>query len=342
MAEPDYRACAAAGSGALQRWYDASTGLWQSTGWWNAANALTAVIRYTQCTGDRTYAGIVESTFLAAQRQHANFINDYYDDNAWWALAWIAAYDLTHDGQYLEAAQTIFSTNTAAWDAVCGGGLWWNTSKNYKNAIVNELFLTLAARLYQRMPDVQDYLDWAQREWAWFSSSGLIGPAGMINDGLTAACANNGGTTWTYNQGVILGGLAALYQITGDSAYLQQGESIAAATLTNLTTPKTAKVPGILAEPCETAQGGCNGDQVQFKGIFARYLYDFYQQSPQPAYSTFLLANATSVWNNGKNAADQFGMHWMGPFDQADAGRQSSALDVLNAAVALTAGPAQA
>jgi predicted alpha-1,6-mannanase (GH76 family) len=341
MAEPDYQAWAAAGFGALHKWYETSTGLWQSTGWWNAANALTAVARYTRCTGDRTYEGIIQTTFTAAQRQHANFINNYYDDNGWWALAWIEAYDLTQESRYLQAAQTIFTANTAAWDPVCGGGLWWNTAKNYKNAIVNELFLTLAARLHQRTPNDQTYLNWALKEWEWFSSSGLIGPHGMVNDGLTAACANNGGTTWTYNQGVILGGLAALYQITGDNAYLQQGESIAAATLSNLTTPKTAKVSGILTEPCETAQGGCNGDQVQFKGIFARNLYDFYLQNRELAYGTFILANATSVWNNSKNAARQFGMRWTGPFDRADAGRQGSALDVLNAAVALTASPAQ-
>jgi predicted alpha-1,6-mannanase (GH76 family) len=337
MAEPNYRACAAAGFGALHKWYNSSTGLWQGTGWWNAANALTAVIRYTKWTGDTTYQGTIQTTFTAAQKQHANFINNFYDDNGWWALAWIEAYDLTRNSQYLQAAETIFTANAAAWDPVCGGGLWWNSAKNYKNSIVNELFLTLAARLHQRTPNDQTYLNWALQEWQWFSSSGLIGPNGMINDGLTSACANNGGTTWTYNQGVVLGGLAALYQITGDTAYLQQGEAIANATLANLTTPKTAKVPGILTEPCETAAAGCNGDQVQFKGIFARNLFDFYQQSHQPAYTAFLLANAASVWNNNKNAAHQFGTHWMGPFDKADAGRQSSALDALTAGAAITA-----
>ncbi|MGH3226396.1 MAG: glycoside hydrolase family 76 protein, partial [Streptosporangiaceae bacterium] len=272
-----------------------------------------------------------------AQKQHANFVNNFYDDNGWWALAWIEAYDLTRDSRYLQAAQTIFTANAAAWDPVCGGGLWWNSAKNYKNAIVNELFLTLAARLHQRTPNDQTYLNWALREWEWFSSSGLIGRSGMINDGLTAACANNGLPTWTYNQGVVLGGLAALYEITGDTAYLQQGEAIANATLANLTTPKTAKVPGILTEPCETVAAGCNGDQVQFKGIFARNLFDFYQQSHQSAYTTFLLANAASVWNNNKNAAHQFGMRWTGPFDKADAGRQSSALDALTVGAAITA-----
>jgi rhamnogalacturonyl hydrolase YesR len=41
------------------------------------------------------------------------------------------------------------------------------------------------------------------------------------------ACQNNGGTTWTYNQGVILSGLAAMFEIIADRGYLNQAESIA-------------------------------------------------------------------------------------------------------------------
>jgi predicted alpha-1,6-mannanase (GH76 family) len=332
VAQPDYRAGAAAGMTALQRWYHPSTGLWQGTGWWNSANALTAVIQYTKLTGDSSHAGVIGTTFTAAQRQHAQFINDYYDDNGWWALAWVAAYDLTRDNRYLNAARTIFARNAAAWnDTSCHGGLPWHTTSSYKNAITNELFLTLAALLHQRTPGEQvSYLNWAQKEWEWFSARGLIGPGGLVNDGLTAACQNNDGTTWTYNQGVILGGLAALFEITGDRGYLTQGESIASAAVSRLTSQ------GILAEPCESAAAGCNGDQAQFKGIFARYLYDFWLQSRQPAYRAFILANAGSVLDHGRNAAHQFGLRWAGPFDRADAARQSSALDVLIAATALS------
>jgi predicted alpha-1,6-mannanase (GH76 family) len=343
MAELDYNVCAAAGISALQRWYTPSTGQWKGTGWWNAANALTALVRYTKMTGDSTHAGVIGTTFTAAQRVHANFVNNYYDDNAWWALAWIAAYDVTREDRYLAAARTIFTHNTAGWDSTCGGGMWWSTAKTYKNAITNELFLTLAALLHQRTPsdkasDKAGYLTWAQREWDWFSASGLIGASGLVNDGLTSACQNNGGTTWTYNQGVILGGLAALFEITGDQAYLQQGETIANAVLSQLVTPASATVPGILVEPCETATVGCNADQVQFKGIFVRYLYDFWLQSRQPAYSTFILSNAQCLWEHSKNTCNEFGMRWTGPFDRADPARQSSALDGLNAAVALSPG----
>lgn len=332
MAGPDYRAWAASAIGALQQWYVPATGLWQTTGWWNAANALTVVARYTQQSGDHSHAAVIGTTFTNAQRKHAHFLNSFFDDTGWWALAWVSAYDLTGETRYLDTARAIFTHNTGAWDTACRGGLWWNQQRRYKNAITSELFLTLAARLHQRTPGDQEYRGWALRCWDWLLASGLIGASGLVNDGLTPACANNGGPTWTYNQGVVLGGLAALYQITGDRAYLAQGESIAGAVLATLTTPA-----GILAEPCEADAPGCNGDQTQFKGIFVRYLYDFWLQSRRPAYRTFILDNASSIWASNRNAADQLGLRWAGPFDQADAGRQTSALDALTAAAALTA-----
>jgi predicted alpha-1,6-mannanase (GH76 family) len=343
--ERDVAAQASAGIEALQRWYRPRTGRWRTAGWWNAANALSAVIGYTQCTGDRTYLGVVERTFLAARRRHRDFIVGFYDDNGWWGLAWVAAYDLTGDGRYLAAARTIFANLVTGWDEVCGGGVWWNTDRKYKNAITNELFLALAARLHQRCGSDRDsYLDWALREWEWFHASGLIGASGLVNDGLTAGCENNGGVTWTYNQGVILGGLAALYEITGETAYLTQGQAIADAALRLLTSPASAATPGILAEPGESATSPADGDRPQFKGVFVRNLYDFYRRSPRLAYREFVLANARSIWDNARNQQNQFGLHWAGPFDRADASRQSSAMDALNAAVPLAAetGPLQA
>jgi predicted alpha-1,6-mannanase (GH76 family) len=336
MTEPSHRARAAAGIAALQRWYRPWRGRWSTTGWWNAANALTAVIDYTQVTGDGAHAGVIETTFRAARRWHRGFTNRYYDDNGWWALAWVAAYDLTRDDRYLQAARSIFDRNTAGWDDTCRGGLWWNEDRKYKNAITNELFLTLAARLHQRAPDAGDYRTWALREWEWLHASGMIGATGLVNDGLTAACENNGGITWTYNQGVILGGLAALHEISGDRGYLEQGESIADAALAQLASPPWASPPGILAEPGEAGLAA-KGDHTQFKGIFVRNLGDFCRSSPRPGYRSFILANARSIWDNARNADNQFGQRWGGPFDQADASRQSSALDALNAAVALAA-----
>jgi len=334
-----YRDAAAAGISVLQGWYSRRTGLWKTVGWWNSANALTAVIRYSQATGDRSYVAVAENTFTKAQRafiklqrRKRRFINDFYDDNLWWALAWVAACDLTpdewHRERYRAAAQAIFAHGLSGWDDTCGGGLWWNEKRDYKNAITNELFLTLAALLAVRVPGQQEYRDWALREWEWLHGSGLIGPSGLVNDGLSAACANNGGTTWTYNQGVILGGLAALHEITGDQAYLRQGEVIADAALRSL-----VDASGVLAEPGEAKAAGGNRDIPQFKGIFVRYLHDFSRHRRRPEYGAFLRANADSVLARARNEAGQYGLHWSGPFDTADASRQTSAVEVLTAAL---------
>ncbi|MGH3303122.1 MAG: glycoside hydrolase family 76 protein [Streptosporangiaceae bacterium] len=335
--QPDYCAHAAAGIEALQRWYRRWTGCWRTAGWWNSANALTAVISYTQRTGDQSYLGVVERTFRVARRRHPDFLASFYDDNGWWALAWVAAFDLTGEVRYLDAARTIFAHMLTGWDDVCGGGVWWNSERSYKNAITNELFLTLAARLHQRCAGAGEYLDWARREWNWFCARGLIGANGLVNDGLDDSCRNNGGQTWTYNQGVVLGGLAALHEITGDAAYLRQGEAIADAALRSLTTPAPDARYGILLEPGEHRTARSDRDRPQFKGIFVRNLYDFSLQSPRPAYSEFICDNARSILANDRNTSNQFGLHWTGPFDYADASRQSSALDVLNAAVPLAA-----
>jgi predicted alpha-1,6-mannanase (GH76 family) len=334
--ELDYRACAAAGMAALQEWYSRWSGLWRTTGWWNAANALTALVDYTRRTGDPSYSWVIGRTFRVAGLRRRHFLNKFFDDNAWWALAWLRAYDLTGDERFLAAARRVFADMVSGWDEVFGGGLWWNRDRTYKNAITNELFLIVATRLHRQSPGRdRAYLDWALREWEWFDAAGLVGPEGLVNDGLTADGTNNGKPTYTYNQGVILGGLGDLYALTGDAAYLRRGESIADATLRRLTGPRDARTAGVLTEPRESDIAGRADDASQFKGIFVRYLCEFYAHVPRPAYRDFILHNARSVWNS-RNAQNQFGLCWAGPFDTADASRQTSGLDALIAAVAVT------
>jgi predicted alpha-1,6-mannanase (GH76 family) len=316
-------------------------GQWRTTGWWNAANALTTIVRYTQVTEDRRHFWVINWTSRIAPRSHPRFINKFYDDMAWWALGWLDAYELTGKERYAAAARVIYDEMTTGWDDHCGGGLWWNTDRKYKNAIANELFLSVAARLHKTTgQDHSKFLDSALRGWDWFSASGMIGPSGLVNDGLTADCKNNGQPCYTYNQGVVLGGLSALYEITGDRAYLHAGEAIADAAIKNLVSPPSSPMPGILIDPGDEAMAKARsrGDGSQFKGIFIRNLHDFTRHSDRPAYRDFILRNADAVWANSRNAKNQFGLRWTGPFDVADASRQSSAVDVLIAAAALASG----
>ena len=212
-----------------------SNGLWDTTGWWNAANCVEAVENEIIANNDSTRLSVLQQTFN--QNAGGNFLNNYYDDEGWWANAWIRAYDLTGNDAYLSMAKTIFADMTGGWDDHCGGGIWWSKDRTYKNAIPNELFLLVAIRLHQRTPGdggAGSYFYWATNEWSWFKASGMINAQNLINDGLTSDCQNNGQTTWSYNQGVILGGLADLYQVTGDTNYLNQAEVIADAAISRL------------------------------------------------------------------------------------------------------------
>lgn len=338
-AGPDYKTQAAEALAALQSWYNPDTGLWDKVDWWHSANALETLIDFTSRSGNPAYKDVIANTFnknregIPELEVAPNFINKFYDDEGWWALAWLKAYDLTREVRYLEGAKVIFDDMTGGWDdTTCGGGLWWTKERTYKNAIANELFLAVAARLHLRAAGGNSrgftYLEWAQKEWQWFKASGLINSANLINDGLTAnACANNGQTTWTYNQGVILGGLLDLYKATEDATLLSKAESIAGAAMSTLRYPN-----GILREPCEL-NNYCGKDHVQFKGVFMRNLFYLYQTTGKPAYRDFITHNANSIWLNSRNPSNQLGLKWAGGFDVANASRQSAALDALNAAL---------
>lgn len=318
---------------ALQRWYDPHTGLYRTTGWWNSANAITTLADDSRAAHTKKFNSVFRDTLKAAQKTSPGFINQYYDDEGWWALAWIDVYDQTHHEQYLNMAESIFRDMAGGWSNDCSGGIWWSKKRNYKNAIANELFLSVAAHLANRAATAQErstYLAWASREWQWFSHSGMINARHLINDGLDHHCRNNGRTTWTYNQGVILGGLAELYRANHDGSLLNEAQSIASAALSD---SALIDKNGVLHEPCEPK---CGADGSQFKGIFVRNLSELDHISRSPQYEKFILLNADSIWSGAHPPGYHLGLIWSAPYGTANASTQSSAADALVAAMPIS------
>ena len=124
MAGSDYRARAAAGIAALHRLYRPRTGLWAGTGWWNSANALTVVIKYTRLTGDGRCANVIATTFtvndgitLACQNNGATT----WTYNQGVILGGLAALsEITGDGGYLTQGEAIAA---AALRGLAPGGI---------------------------------------------------------------------------------------------------------------------------------------------------------------------------------------------------------------------------
>eukprot|EP01119_Soliformovum_irregulare_P019542 TRINITY_DN6210_c0_g1_i2.p2 TRINITY_DN6210_c0_g1~~TRINITY_DN6210_c0_g1_i2.p2 ORF type:complete len:186 (-),score=44.29 TRINITY_DN6210_c0_g1_i2:38-595(-) len=177
------------------------------------------------------------------------------------------------------------------------------------------------------------YLAWAQKEWEWFARSGMINDQNLINDGLTSDCKNNGGNTWTYNQGVILGGLQGLYEITKNETLIGHAEKIADAAMSNLRFPN-----GVLRESCDP-NNSCGSDGAEFKGVFVRYLGELYfslDSEHRRSITAFLNINVDSLWNRDRGNGINFGGSWEGPFSwdddvQINLPRTQVALDAFNA-----------
>lgn len=362
--EDAWRAVAAART--LQQWYNRTTGLWETTGWWNSANCLTTLadLVEVQPALHRRLDWVFSNTFVQAQRYNLQmtkvmdndshmmrsyywrhwphfprgwreppvvypdgFLNEYYDDEGWWALGWIQAYDVTRQPQYLQAAAHIFEDMRNGSTTPCGG-IWWSKAQTYVNAISNELYLSVASHLANRMPNKQYYLDIALDQWAWFRASGMINAQNTINDGLTDTCQNNNDTVWSYNQGVILGALVELSSATANATYIPTANAIALAAIDAL-----SDANGILHDPCEP---NCGADGAQFKGVFMRNLRVLQLASPDERFRTFVERNADSIWAYDRNARNELSLIWSGPFvSPANASTQSSALDALVAAAAV-------
>lgn len=280
---------------------------------------------YFKVTGSQNYRYIIDEIFEKNKEEgFGDFTNDYIDDTLWWGLAWVNAWELTGNSKYLDMAKIDCDYAYTFRDDTCGGGVWWSTEKGYKNAITNELFIKLAATLHNRLPGNTKYLEQAVEVWNWFNNSGMINANNLINDGLNNECKNNNGAEFSYNQGVILGGLVELHKATNDEVYLTEAKKIVEAVFrSEKLTPN-----GILKDP---GCGNC-ADVASFKGIFVRNLGELNRYLPDKPYSTWLRNQANSIWENNRNALNHFGMNWEGPLDETDGARQHSAFEAFVAA----------
>lgn len=318
------------------KWYNSNSGLWDTTGWWHAANIMTTLgdLATVDPSIKDSISAIFANTLVQAPKSRPSFLNEFYDDEGWWALGWINAYDVTQVPEYLQAAVEIFEDMTAGWSTPCGG-IWWDKKHSAVVAIANELLFSVAASLANRKPDKRaHYLDWAHRSREWFENSGLVNGQGVVNDGLNlATCANNGNTVWSYNQGVFLGAYVELAKADpkNSGSYLAAATSIANAAISTLSDSNQ-----VLHDVCEPS---CDNTAAQFKGVFMRNLRILHQASPRPEFAAFITKNADSIWAHDRVEAEsetRLGQVWSGPFvAPANATTQSSALDALLAAAAV-------
>ena len=180
-------------------------------------------------------------------RNGLRWTNSYYDDMAWLALAADRFRQLGRGGGH--PGSPLMRALRSAHTPELGGGLYWNTDRDFKNTPATGP----AALLFARRGDTvraQELVDWLQGR--------LQDPrTGLFQDGIRIA----GGrerlipTIYTYNQGPVLGALLEL----GGPDNLSSAEDLI------LAVDKQLTHDGVLR-----THGG--GDGGLFTGILARYL----------------------------------------------------------------------
>lgn len=177
-------------------------------------------------------------------RNGGRWTNDYYDDMAWLALASLRAADIAGTRPLHRLTAALLSAHTAD----LGGGLFWNTSRDFKNVPATGPAALYFARI-GRTGEAQQLVEWLYDRL-------YDRTTGLFLDGVRLSGERLVRDVYTYNQGPVLGALLAI----GDLRSVRRAAELVAAVATGLTLPSGAlRTHG-------------SGDGGLFTGILARYL----------------------------------------------------------------------
>jgi predicted alpha-1,6-mannanase (GH76 family) len=225
--------------------------------------------------------------------------NHFNDDIMWMVIADLRAYEITGNAMFRDQAKWHFDkVYTRAWSRDLGGGLWWTTARDSKNACVNGPAAIAAVELYAALHDAS-YLRKAKGLYRWEKNvlfdraSGSVADRAFREDGALAKDITN----YTYNQGTFIGAAGLLYAATNNRVYYHDAIKALGYTKAHLT------VNGVLKSEGSGRDGG------GFKGIFARWATKFTRDNHIADYDEWFRSNADAAWSH-RNTTQTIGEDW--------------------------------
>ncbi|OBH68663.1 fructose-bisphosphate aldolase [Mycobacterium mantenii] len=235
-------------------------------------------------------------------RNNFSWINSYYDDMAWLALALERAARIA-GVERQRALPKLANQFLRAWVPEDGGGIPWRKSDQFFNAPANGPAGIFLARYGDHMRRAQQMADWIDET--------LIDPeTHLVFDGIKAGSLVR--AQYTYCQGVVLGLETELAARTHDDRHAPRVHRLVAAVHEHMA-------------PAGVLTGAGGGDGGLFAGVTARYLALVATALPGEGADDVLardtarqivLASARSAWDN-RQTAD--GLPVFGPFWDRDA-----------------------
>ena len=182
-------------------------------------------------------------------RNNGSWVNDYYDDMAWLALALERAGRLA-GVERPQALKKLSEQFLNAWVPEDGGGIPWRKQDQFFNAPANGPAAIFLARYEDRLRRAQQMSDWIDET--------LIDPeTHLVFDGIKAGSLVR--AQYTYCQGVVIGLEVELAARTEDADHAERVHRLVAAVRDNMA-------------PDGVIKGAGGGDGGLFNGILARYL----------------------------------------------------------------------
>ncbi|WP_233635805.1 glycoside hydrolase family 76 protein [Hymenobacter setariae] len=263
--------------------------------WWQG-HGLDVLLDGYQRTKVLDYITKMQQLQQGTKKKNGNtYLNNFYDDMAWQALANLRAFQITQDQSYKATAQLLWTDLKNGWNTEQGGGIAWKKDqRDYKNTPANAPVAILGARLYQLDRNPDD-LAWATKIYDWQKKTLVDPTSGAVWDGINRQGNGQIDKDWrfTYNQGVYIGAGLELYRATQQSTYLDDANRTAGYVLND-----SQLAPGGVLKD----EGG--GDGGLFKGILVRYLAQLATDpgvaaATRARYVSFLKFNGESLYNKG-------------------------------------------
>lgn len=254
---------------------------------WDFAEIFEIIEDYYEVSGDKSVFTDFSEMYDFILRKYTSdwSFNPFNDDIMWLVIALTRAYIYTGEKKYLDTA--IFNFNNTYERALSdelGGGLFWRIERQCKNTCVNCPAAVGAMYLYSATND-EAYVEKAKVCIDWAVNMMFEPDCGKVYD-----CINLDGSVskWssTYNQGTFIGSCMMYYAKTGDTTYLGYADKAADYVMNEM------YHGGVMnnEEP--------GNDLPGFKGILARYIRRYANESGKSEYLEWLRKNADSCYAN--------------------------------------------
>lgn len=251
--------------------------------WWQAHlldNLVDAQVRDPQPEREQRIARQIRAHRL---RNNLSWVNDYYDDMAWLAIALERAGRLAGVDKP-KACNKLAEQFLKAWVPEDGGGIPWRKQDQFFNAPANGPAAIFLAR-HDRLRRAQQMAEWIDET--------LIDPdTHLVFDGIKGGSLVR--AQYTYCQGVVLGLETELAARTEDDDHAKRVHRLVAAVNEHMA-------------PDGIIKGAGGGDGGLFNGILARYLALVVTTLPQRGLDdaaardtarSLVLTSAEAAWDN--------------------------------------------